>query len=334
VDTGKTFTYPPALVDCLPSGVNLPPLDAAGAVSTWSAAAPVFARSATRVTLSNSGKGILDFGTTPASPASGCPSSSAQAPPATGSASITVTRPGIKDLQQVVTNMVTNGFGVAGSIVSPAVQSLLSPIVEKVQNQLDNLTNVSGTGYVTVTYPADQTGSHCTTTTAATTSTTTAKTKALSCPTAGTVQSYLALPYAITGGGGFSPPGATYVPCIYYGASASITCPDGDGSFVNGAAGGCLLVEVVELTGASTEGLDTFCSSSQFCRSEGGIPPSDIDGATAIVAVGPERDPAAILVRAVKAGFEVDVEVGYDGSEGRIVDLVKVLIEQHFGDNA
>jgi hypothetical protein len=81
-----------------------------------------------------------------------------------------VQRPGTSQLKQVVINMISNSFGVAGSIVSPVVQAILEPFLDRALKALSKLTQVNGTGYVTVSYPGPG-GGHCTTTTAVTTTT-------------------------------------------------------------------------------------------------------------------------------------------------------------------
>ena len=81
VDTSNGISaWPPALLDCLPAGVDLPPLDAANAKATWSVTAPVFARSSTTTVLDGAGQATLGYGTTPA------PSSGAGCVPAGGPA--------------------------------------------------------------------------------------------------------------------------------------------------------------------------------------------------------------------------------------------------------
>jgi hypothetical protein len=144
--------WPPALLDCLPSGVDLPPLDAANAKATWSVAGPVFPRTATNIVLDSAGQGTLGYGTTPATPESGCSSEAGPAGgPAIASGTITVARPGIEQLKQLATNMIANGFGVAGSLVSPVLHAVLGPILNSALGALEDLTKLSGTGYLFVT---------------------------------------------------------------------------------------------------------------------------------------------------------------------------------------
>jgi hypothetical protein len=151
VDTGTGgATYPPAVQDCANAlGVTLPALTAATASAVWSLTSPISATDGTSVTLDSKGASTIGFTSSSSSQAATCPGTPA-APPETGSATITVTRPGIDGLSQLVTTMVTNGFGVAGSIVGPAIQAILGPIVASIVAQLQRLAEVSGTGYVTV----------------------------------------------------------------------------------------------------------------------------------------------------------------------------------------
>ena len=101
---------------------------------------------------------------------------------------------------------------------------------------------VRGTAYVVVTQEGAASSAHCTTTTSATTSTT-AATKTLLCPGAGVANGVLGLSYPLSEFYYLSK-GPTYVSCIYTPDTPTVECPDGDGSFVNGASGGCELVEV------------------------------------------------------------------------------------------
>ncbi len=332
VDTGNGISaWPPALVDCLPAGVELPPLDAADADATWSVAGAVSATSATSITLSPLGQGHLDFTTTAPATGSGCSSAGPAPPPQTGSATITVSRPGVKELKQVVTDMVTNGFGVAGSIVSPVLQAVLSPIFDKVLSALSDLTDVTGTGYVTVTNEAGA-PARCTTTTTGATTTTTPANEALACPSAAMVASELELSFSLVGTTLDKVPGL--VGCIYVPPDNEIIdCPQDDGSFVNGASGGCQLVEIVESTGASAQGLGagTFCSNDG-CKSQGPLPGSAVDGDAAYQATGPkDTDPKAILVEGEKDGFQVNVAVGWEADIARSEALIKALFKQYFG---
>jgi hypothetical protein len=323
--------WPPALLDCLPAGVELPPLNAANAKATWSVTAPVLARTATNIVLDSAGHGSLGYRTTPPTPESGCPSKAAPAPgPGVGSATITVTRPGAQQLAQLATNMVTNGFGVAGSLVSPVLQSLLGPMLISAINSLEDLTKLKGTGYLSVTYPAPGAGDHCTTTTGPTT-TTTAATKGLSCPAAASAQALLGLSYPLSDFY-YLVKGPTYVTCIYVADKPTVECPDGDGSFINGASGGCELVEVSELTGASGSlNTSSFCDAHGPCESEGPLPADALDGGAGYEATGPDTDKAAVYVVARKDGFEVDLGVGWEASIAKSEALIRAIFTQHFG---
>ena len=151
-----------------------------------------------------------------------------------------------------------------------------TPLLAQALGALSDLTSVSGRAYVIVNYTATA-SSRCTTTSAVTTSTTTA-TKALSCPNAGVTQAELGLTYPLAEFY-YLLRGPTYVSCIYTPVAPTVNCPDGDGSFVNGASGECELVEVSELTGASGPlNTSTFCASHAPCKSEGPLPPTPSTG--------------------------------------------------------
>ena len=336
VDTGNGISaWPPALVDCLPAGVELPPLDAAHADATWSVAGAISATSPTSIKLSPLGQGRLDFATTAPSSGSSCTTPGPVPAPQTGSAPITVTRPGTDNLKSLDTNMIANGFGVAGSIVSPVLQSLLEPLLGPALSALDKLTNVIGTGHVTVTYPAPGAG-HCTTTTGSTTTTPAAE--ALACPGAALVAYHLQLSYSVVGSVGEQAP--ILVMCYYQAPGDETTvpgggsvCPNGDENFINQTPGGCQFVQVTEYTGSSPQSLteNSFCAAHGPCASEMSIPPSLVGGDAAYEITGPASDPAAIIILAVKDGFEVDVGVGWDANAERSEALIRALFAQHFG---
>ncbi len=168
VSTVGLSAWPSAIVDCLPSGVTLPPLQPVNADATWTVQGPLSASSPTTIKISPLGQGQLYFTTTRTSTPAGC--SSGAASPQTASATITVQRPGTSQLKEVVINMVSNGFGLAGSIVRPVVQAILEPILDLALNALAKLTQVHGKGYVTIS-DAGPGGGHCTTTTGVTTTT-------------------------------------------------------------------------------------------------------------------------------------------------------------------
>jgi len=324
--------WPTALLDCLPAGVDLPPLDAANAKATWSVTAPVFARTPTSVSLDSAGHGVLGYGTTPAPRSgSGCSSESGPSPPpAVGSATLIVARPGIEQLKQLAVNMITNGFGVAGSIVSPALQAIVDPLLAPAVSALGDLISVRGTAYVVVTHQGGASSAHCTTTTAATTSTT-AATKTLLCPDASVAKGVLGLTYPLSEFY-YLLKDPTYVSCIYTPGTSTVECPDGDGSFVNGASGGCELVQVSELTGASGSlNTSSFCADHGPCESQGPLPSDALDGGAAYEAKGPETDRAAIYIVARKAGFEVDLGVGWEASTAGSEALIRYIFAQHFG---
>ena len=330
VMTGSGLSaWPPALLDCLPAGVDLPPLDAANAKATWSLTGPVFARSPTSIVLDSAGHGSLGYGTTSLTAQSGCPSKAAPGP-AIASATITVTRPGIRQLGQLATNMVTNGFGVAGSLVSPVLQSLITPVLTSALNALEHLTTLRGTGYLSVTYPPPGTGDHCSTTTSSRTTSTTSASKGLSCPAPNQAQTVLGLSYPLSEFY-YLVREPTYVTCIYTPDTPTVQCPEGDGSFINGASGGCELVEVSELTGAAGSlNTSSFCSAHGPCETQGPLPADAVDGGAAYAATGPDTDKAAIYIVARKNGFEVDLGVGWEATIAKSEALIRAIFAQHF----
>jgi hypothetical protein len=167
VSSSGLSAWPTAVVDCLPAGVTLPPLEPATTDASWVASGHISPTSPTAIKLSALGQGQLYFSTTSAP--TGCASGPAS-PPQLAAATITVHRPGTSQLKQVVVNMISNSFGLAGSIVSPVVQAILDPILDQALEALDKLTQVLGTGYVTISYPGAG-GGRCTTTTGVTTTT-------------------------------------------------------------------------------------------------------------------------------------------------------------------
>jgi len=170
--------YPPAVQDCANSmNITLPSLTTGGANGVWTLTAPISATGNTSVTLDSNGSSTLGFTSSPTTDqGSSCPGSSGpvtQPATETGSASLSVTPPLLDSLKQLVDTMITNGLGVAGSIIGPAVQSILDPIVASILGQLNNLVAVSGTTYVVVTSSASSPSRSCPTTTSVATSTST-----------------------------------------------------------------------------------------------------------------------------------------------------------------
>jgi hypothetical protein len=152
VDTGTgNLSYPPAVTDCATSGgldLKLPALTAADASATWALSGGVGTTDSTSVTMDEHGKSSLSFTSSKDdSAACGSDASADQ----TGVARITVTRPGVDSLKQLATTMLTNGLGVAGSVVGPVLTSIISPILDSVLSKLSALTDVIGAGTVTIT---------------------------------------------------------------------------------------------------------------------------------------------------------------------------------------
>jgi hypothetical protein len=158
VDTGLgAASYAAAVTDCA-NGATLPPLTGADLPAVWSLTDAISPTGPTTVTLDATGSSTITFcaascaGTTTGT-SSPCSAGAGQdgAPTGLGFVSISVNRPGIDGLQQLVNGMLTTGLGAAGSIAGPIVTSLLSPIVDSIQAQLDGLTQeVVGTGLVIV----------------------------------------------------------------------------------------------------------------------------------------------------------------------------------------
>jgi hypothetical protein len=149
VDSGTGGTnYPSGVKDCAQAaGITLPALTAADAKATWELSAPISTGDDTAVTLDEQGSNNLAF-TSSKSDSSACAAGSTDQ---TGVAKITVTRPDTDGLKQLATSMLTNGLGFAGSVIGPIITSILSPIIDSVLSRLNAITNVTGTGAVTVT---------------------------------------------------------------------------------------------------------------------------------------------------------------------------------------
>jgi len=144
VATNGGASYPSSVTDCANSlGVTLPHT-AANAAGVWSMAGEISPVGATNVTLDDHGATSIGFSTTPNPPSSSCSGSSGSSGPPIGygSATLTVTRPGIDDLKNLVNSLLTTGLGAAGSVVGPIVQSILLPILDTVLGQLAGLTQV------------------------------------------------------------------------------------------------------------------------------------------------------------------------------------------------
>jgi hypothetical protein len=229
----------------------------------------------------------------------------------------------------VVTNMVANGFGVAGSLVSPVVQSLLGPILDQALTALESLTDVKGTGYVIVTYPSPD-GHHCTTTTAVT-STTVPTSSSLLCPADAWLEAHLGLTYKLDAALVVQSP---EVADCAYGATDedTIECPAGDGSIANGSDS-CQVVEVDQYADTPAQGLNAneFCALHGPCSGQLRLAPSDVDGAFAVAAIRPKGDPPAIWIVSDKDNLEIDLGVGWEANIGRMEAVLRDLYVQHFG---
>ena len=159
-DSGGSFTatvssgpgpsgYPSAVSDCASGlAIPLPNMSAEGASGTWALSPAVIPTSSTSVVLDDHASATISFTTTAPSGCSAHPSET------TGTAQITVNRPGVDQLKDMVDAMLTNGFGVAGSIVAPVLQQLLEPLVDDVLGKLSSLTQVTGSGSVSITEPS------------------------------------------------------------------------------------------------------------------------------------------------------------------------------------
>jgi hypothetical protein len=142
--------YPAAVSDCANAlKITLPSLTASGTPATWALGGPLIPSSPTTVTLDASGSSTVAYRTLepPVNPS--CSGGSTPPPPATGSGTITVTRPAINDLKTMVSNLLSTSIPVAGGVVA----SILQPLVDEVLGKVDSLSQLTGTGFVTVTTP-------------------------------------------------------------------------------------------------------------------------------------------------------------------------------------
>jgi hypothetical protein len=140
--------YPAAVSDCANAlKITLPSLTASGTPASWVLGGPLIPSSPTTVTLDASGSSTIAYRTLepPVNPS--CSGGSTPPPPATGSGTITVTRPAINDLKTLVSNLLSTSIPVAGGVVA----SILQPLVDEVLGKVDSLSQLTGTGFVTVT---------------------------------------------------------------------------------------------------------------------------------------------------------------------------------------
>ena len=67
-----------------------------------------------------------------------------------GTATITITRPGIDQLKTLVDSMLSSGLGVAGTVAGGIVKAIVGPLLSSALGPIENLLSVTGTGYVSV----------------------------------------------------------------------------------------------------------------------------------------------------------------------------------------
>jgi hypothetical protein len=144
VSSGTSSDYPTAVKDCADAfNITLPSLTAKGSKATWALVGPLTATSATAVTLDNQGSSTLQYRTAP----SPCGASTTEVQ--SGLATVTVTRSAVDTLKTLVNTWLTSLIGQAATYVKP----LLQPLVNNMLSKLDSLTQVNGTGTVTLTQP-------------------------------------------------------------------------------------------------------------------------------------------------------------------------------------
>jgi hypothetical protein len=244
VDSGPGgATYPAAITDCAgPSGLDLtlPSLTGANAAGTWALSGPIAAGGSTDVTLDEHGANSLPFSANPAT--ASCTSGDEST--SSGAATITVTRPGVENLVKLATTMLTNGLGVAGSIVGPVLTSLLSPILDSVTSKLTALLTVTGSGTVAINAPSK---SDCTSATPSATSSSPSASAsgqpvAFVCPSASLFSSTIGESQLATVGIANSVPG-TLLNCIYLPSASAANCAPaaqcvGQAVFIGGSTDG------------------------------------------------------------------------------------------------
>jgi hypothetical protein len=307
VDTGTgDLSYPPAITDCASSsGLNLtlPALTAADASGTWALSGPITTSDSTSVTMDSHGKSSLAF-TSSKDDSSACGADAAA--DQAGVAKITVTRPGVESLKDLATSMLTNGLGLAGSIVGPILTSILDPILDSVLSNLSALTDVIGAGTVTI---AGATGANCPgseTTTKANppTSDNPSKTKkvAFVCPSVALVRSVLNdqdldTPFFLENNPG------VFTACVY---PPTDSCPPGDG--------GANCAAEVTFVGDSTDGPSNFNSTYTLLPAAGcdcDVAATSADDSRPFMNSGTDY---GIIVLGVLNG--VQVGVSYEKTEG------------------
>jgi hypothetical protein len=139
-------TFPSAVQDCAQAlHITLPSLTAAGAKATWTVTGPITPTTSTSPTLDAQGSNTLLY-TTGLTP---CAQPLSEADDR-GYATISVTRSAVGSLKTLVSNWVASMVGQAGALVKP----VLEPLLDNILSKLDNLTQVSARGTVTLTMPS------------------------------------------------------------------------------------------------------------------------------------------------------------------------------------
>ena len=147
VSSGGGVDYPPSVQDCAQKlNVPLPQLSAKGAKATWTVTGPLIPTSDTSVTLGGDSSNTLSYRTMPSCGAAG-----------KGQATLTVSRPAVAKLGTLVNTWLSGLLSAAGPFLKPLLQPLISSMLAK----LDSLTQVSGTGTVTLTASPGSGASSC-----------------------------------------------------------------------------------------------------------------------------------------------------------------------------
>ncbi|HXW79383.1 MAG TPA: hypothetical protein VEJ84_07775, partial [Acidimicrobiales bacterium] len=137
VSSGGGIDYPPAVQDCAQKlNVPLPELNAKGAKATWTVVGPLTPTSDTSVTLGQDSSNTLSYDTQKSCGAAG-----------KAQATLTVSRKAVAKLETLVNTWLSGLLSAAGPLVKPFFQPLINSMLAK----LDSLTQVSGTGTVTLT---------------------------------------------------------------------------------------------------------------------------------------------------------------------------------------
>jgi hypothetical protein len=178
--------YPSSISNCagsLSPPVTLPTLSSAKSDATWTLAGAISADGATNVKLDEHGKSDINYKTTSTTSSPSCAKASSstcrstdtssnsctasgngsdQSPTPTGdtgTAMITITRPGVDALKNLVSSMITSSLGLIGGVAGGVVRSLVEPLLQSALAPLADLLKVTGTGYVTVNPTSSTTSS-------------------------------------------------------------------------------------------------------------------------------------------------------------------------------